>query len=340
MISIKDVATEAGVSDKTVSRVVNQEANVKPEMVKRVQAAIEKLNYVPNLGARMVRTQQSQTFGILTDYISTTPYSGAIVRGAQDWARANERTILLVDTENNPEQEAAAWRTFREHRIGGVLYVTMYHQVIDKPRSDFLLPTVLVNCRLADVGGIASIAPNDYEGSLRLADYVFAAGHKRVAYIQLNPLLHGGAERLRAFRERARRVDARAGDIVERVGMTGRIGQEENFVFQQSLDLLSGPQRPSAILCGNDEMALQVYLAALSLGLRIPQDISIVGFDDFQTISLALKPALTTAALPYYDLGFFGAKRLAQLLSDKKTTESSLLVDCPLIVRDSCRNVA
>ena len=336
MVSIKDVARAAGVSDKTVSRVVNNEPNVTPDTAERVRAAIERLNYVPNLSARMIRTSRSRTFGIMTDYISTSPYSGEIVRGIYQWARANGRTIFLANTDGQPEQEQAAWRTFQEHRIDGVLYVTMYHRLLDISAAHLPIPTVLVNCRSLSSDTIPSVVPDDYAGSRKLVEYVLDKGHRRIAYIRLNPVLHGGEERHRAFRDAVAAAVVPIDLIDEMVGMIGPVGREENFTFDGATELFGRAERPSAIICGNDEIALKVYLAALTAGLRIPQDVSVVGFDDFQTISLGLIPSLTTVALPYFDLGFRGADRLERLVSGKSLTTVDLRIDCPLVLRESC----
>ena len=120
--------------------------------------------------------------------------------------------------------------------------------------------------------------------------------------------------------------------------MEGPVGKEANYVYSAARDILSDGNRPTAIMCGNDEMAIQVYLAALHLGLRIPEDVSIAGFDDFQTLSLALKPELTTAALPYYYLGFKGTERLSQLISVPGDRSSHVVVPCELIERGSVAN--
>jgi LacI family transcriptional regulator len=334
MVSIKDVARAAGVSDKTVSRVVNNENNVRPATVARVQEAIARLNYVPNLSARLIRTNRSRTFGIMTDYISTTPYSGEIVRGIHQWARENGRTILLANTDGDREQEQKAWRTFQEHRIDGVLYVTMYHRLADPVPLG--IPTVLVNCRPTKPGTLPSVTPDDYAGSRRLAEFVLAQGHERLTYVRLNPVLIGGEERLRAFRDAIAASGVRDDRVSERLGMTGPVGHEENFVYDEVTQLVQSSARPTAIFCGNDEIALKAYLAVLAAGLKVPRDVSIVGFDDFQTISLGLRPALTTAALPYYDLGYRGADRLDRLLSGQPLKTMDLRLHCPLIVRGSC----
>jgi LacI family transcriptional regulator len=335
MVSIKDVARVAGVSDKTVSRVVNREPNVHAETFSKVERAIAELGYVPNMAARMIRSNRSQTYGIITDFISTTPYSGDIVRGIQDWANANGKTIFLANTNGDPKRERATWKTFQSHRIEGVLYVTMYHRVIDPDPGDIRIPTVLINCRPQIKEAFKSIEPDDRQGSQDLTRMLIARGHRKIAYLRLNPRLLGAEVRYDAFRETTREAGLADAHLTVRHGMSGEIGRENNFVFSAALEIIDLPDRPTAIMCGNDEMALQVYLAVLSRGLRIPEDISIVGFDDFQTVSLALKPQLTTAALPYYDLGHRGADRLDRVLRGVGLKSDHLILPCGMIERGS-----
>lgn len=336
MASIKDVARLAGVSDKTVSRVVNKEPNVTQSTVDRVNRAIAETGYVPNMAARMVRSSRSRTLGIITDYISTTPYSGDIVRGIQDWAGENGRTVLLANTDGDAEKEREIWQTFRSHQIEGVLYVTMYHRLVEPQFDDFPLPTVMVNCRSASGAAAPSMEPDDYQGSCDLTRFVLDRGHRKIGYIRLNPQLLGAELRLSAFRDTVRKVGLGHSDTEIRLGMEGPIGSESNRVFNEARSMLTSPDRPTAIVCGNDEIALQVYLAALGLGMRIPEDISIVGFDDFRTVSLGLKPELTTAALPYYELGYQGADRLKRTISGESLREEHMVLKCPVISRASC----
>ena len=336
MVSIVDVAKAAGVSNKTVSRVVNSEPNVKPATKERVEEVIRDLGYVPNMAARLVRSNKSLTFGIITDFISVTPYSGDIVRGIQEWAEEAGRIVLLANTNDDKEKEREIWRTFQSHRIEGVLYVSMYHREVSPSPGDVPIPTVLVNCHPEPTNGYPSIEPDDYRGSRDLTRYVLDKGHRKIGYIRLNPRLLGAELRLSAFRDTVREAGLAEADIDIRLGMEGPIGSETNRVFSEARKMLSGPNPPTALICGNDEIAFQAYLAALGLGLRIPEDISIVGFDDFQTVSLALKPELTTAALPYYELGYRGANRLMRVIDEEKLREDHLVLDCPVIARGSC----
>ncbi|THK38400.1 LacI family DNA-binding transcriptional regulator [Ensifer sp. MPMI2T] len=339
MVSIKDVARMAGVSDKTVSRVVNKEPNVHADTLQRVEAAIASLGYVPNMAARLIRSNRSRTFGIITDFISTTPYSGDIVRGIQDWANANGRTVFLANTNGNLDRERETWRTFQSHRIEGVLYVTMYHRVIDPEPDEVEIPTVLVNCRPGSKKPYVSIEPDDLQGSRDLTRHLLEKGHRRIGYIRLNPRLLGAELRYEAFRGTIRDAGLSEKDIDVRLGMDGAIGEENNYVFAAAREILIQPDRPTAIICGNDEMALQVYIAALGLGLSIPNEVSIVGFDDFRTVSHAVKPELTTAALPYYDLGYCGAERLERLLEGEVLEPKHAMLPCRLVERGSVGSV-
>jgi LacI family transcriptional regulator len=333
MVSIKDVARVAGVSNKTVSRVVNKEPNVRPQTIDRVEQVIQQLGYVPNLSARLIRTKRSSTFGVMTDLVTTTPYSGDIMRGVLDWVKENDRTLLTINTDGNPEQEQLAWRTFQEHRIDGVLYVTMYHKEVELRQT--VLPTVLVNCQVASTKGLLtpSIVPDDYQGAFDLTRFVLEQGHQRIAYIRLNPELLGAQLRYQAFLDATLGRDDLTIDI--RIGMVGPVGREDNRVFAEVTDLITQKSPPEVIICGNDEMALQAFQAVMIRGLRIPEDISIVGFDDFQTISTRLHPPLTTAALPYHALGYQGAMLLESLVKGELSSIKPILLPCPLIRRES-----
>jgi len=335
MVSIKDVASVAGVSDKTVSRVVNGEPNVSPDTIEKVKLAIADLGYIPNFAARSIRSNRSNIIGIITDFISTTPYSGDIVRGVQDWAVANGRTVLLANTGGEAERETDAWRTFKAHRIDGVLYVAMYHRVVAPAVGEVSIPTVLVNSHAETGYAYPSIEPDDFGGSYDLTRHLIELGHRRIGYIRLNPLLLGANQRLDAFLAATKAGGIPESDIVIRLGMEGPIGRETNYVHREALHILSRPDRPTALVCGNDEMAMQANLAALQLGLRVPDDITIVGFDDFRTVSLGLKPELTTVALPYYDLGWQGADMLDQLVQGKGSETERRILKCMLVARGS-----
>ncbi|MCG5480965.1 MAG: LacI family DNA-binding transcriptional regulator [Ensifer alkalisoli] len=334
MVSIKDVAALAGVSDRTVSRVVNGEGLIRPKTKKKVQKAIETLGYVPNQAARLMRTSRSSVLGLITDVVSTTPFSTDIVRGIQDALDDTPYTLLTVNTSADPAKEQRAWQIFREHGIGGVFYVTMFHRHVPSDTEFPNTPTVLVNCSAAE-RALPSVVPDDYQGGLDVVRYLVEEGHRKIAYVMLNELLLAADLRGRAFFDglAAAEIEVRKDWVVP--GRVGPIFSDRFVAFESARHLLSSPDRPTAIVCGNDETALQVYCAAADLGLRVPDDVSIVGFDDFEIVSTGIHPPLTTMALPYRDMGALAVRMLVEMIAGRAPAESHFKYRCELIRRGS-----
>jgi LacI family transcriptional regulator len=327
----------AGVSDKTVSRVVNGEPNVSAKTKVRVEEAIAALRYIPNMGARLTRTNRSGVIGLITDVVSTTPNSVDIIRGIQDRVSTAKQSLLIANTSGTREEEQRVWRTFQEHRIDGVLFATMYHRniVFEPPQPE--MPTVLVNCTAEGRDDVPAIVPDDYQGGEVAASYVLDRGHERIGFVTLNPLIVAARLRGQAFDDvmRARGVPVRPEWI--RSGYAGAVGEERMCAYDVAREILSAPasDRPTALLAGNDEIAMQCLFAAHALGLSVPDDVAIVGFDDFQKISAQVIPPLTTVALPYYDIGVRAADTLLAMLGGTAGDPVIERLPCPIVVRGS-----
>ncbi len=339
MVTLKQVAARAGVSIKTVSRIVNDDAAVNAKTREQVQRHLQSLNYIPNNAARQMRGGASTIFGLMTDAVATTPYSVDIVRGAQAALRENQQTLLIASSDGEPDREAELWRMFRAHRVAGVVYAAMFHRSHDVGQPAFDKSIVLANC-FASYNDRPSIIPDDEMGGYTQAKYLLQRGHRRIGIVTLIPELE--ATRLRG--QGMRRAFAEAGvafdDALEVRGVHGALGSEFLVAYDVTREILSRPNRPTAIICGTDQLAMQVYFAAGSLGLTIPDDLSVIGFDDLRLISETLYPQLTTVALPYYEIG-----RRAVEVMNRPEAETSLslqkqLVPCLLIERNSCKPLA
>lgn len=334
LVSIRDVAALAGVSNKTVSRVVNREPNVKPAMAKRVNAAIDQLGYIPNQAARLVRTKQSRIVGVVTDVVSTTPKSVELIHGIQDAIGKTEYSLLIANTGNDPATEAKIWRTYREQRIDGVLYVTMYHREVDFEPSTHGMATVLVNCFTEPARHVPAIVPDDYQGQYDATCHAIACGHERIGYITLNPLILAARLRGQGYRDamQAHALVIRPEWITP--GVAGPLDNDRLCAFDAAKRILSlsAAERPTLLLAGNDEIAMQCLFAAHALGLKVPADIAMVGFDDFRIISAQVVPRLTTVALPYYDIGARAAERLLAMLSGAPVECRIEKVACPIVL--------
>ncbi|MGF7150259.1 LacI family transcriptional regulator [Sphingomonas zeicaulis] len=336
MQTIKDVAALAGVSDRTVSRVVNGEPNISSKTRARVEDAITRLNYIPNLAARMVRTNRSGVIGLITDVVSTTPNSVEIIRGVQDRVSEANQSLLIANTSGASYEEAKVWRTFQEHRIDGVLFATMYHHEIDFDPAAHNIPAVLVNCFAPD-GGVPAVVPDDENGGYAAARHAIEKGHRRIASVTLNPLILAARLRRAGFTRAMSEAGLTERDDWVQPGIRGPIGAEVMCAFDAAREILAADEqeRPTIILAGNDEIAMQCLFAAGSLGLRVPADLAVIGFDDFRMISEQVIPPLTTVALPYYDIGIRAADRLFAVLAGDDGKPTVERMPCPLIQRGS-----
>ncbi len=340
MVTLREVAKRAGVSIKTVSRIVNDDPAVRPETRDAVQTFLKEMNYVPDQAARLMRSGTSNIVGLMTDAVATTPYSVDIVRGAQAELKRGHKTLLIANTDGDPELEASigAFRTPRGRSRLSFTLPAMYrsHQSMEKP--DFSEPIVLANC-FAKEGGHASVIPDDEAGGFTQAEYLLKRGHRRIGVITLNPTIEASILRGRGMRRAFGISGVSYSEDLERVGYTGPLGDETLIAFDAAVSMLQSSNRPTAIICGNDKLALQVYCAAAHIGLSIPGDLSVMGFDDLTVISECVWPKLTTVALPYFEIGRMAVEMLNIASEEKPGWAPKVLVPCPLVERDSCRTL-
>ena len=307
---IRDVAAAAGVSVTTVSHVLNEVegTRVTESTRKRVQEAARRLGYAPNQLARGLRTQRSQTIGLISDRIATLPFAGNLIAGANDAARARASVLIVVTTGGDPELEEREARVLMQRQVDGVLYATWYHREVALPAVLQSVPVVLVDAS-SDRDEISSVVPDEVAGGRAAAGELLRAGHRRVAFIndgQDVPASRGRRAGFLAATDDAGVPRHRAVVVTARSNTPGG--------FAAALPLLSSPDRPTGVFCYNDRVAMGLYQAATELGLRIPDDLSVVGFDNQEIIADALRPGLTTIQLPHYEMGTWAVDELYRML--------------------------
>jgi LacI family transcriptional regulator len=335
--TIKDVAREAAVSIKTVSRVVNRDPAVRPKTREKVELAIAELNYVPDSIARSLRNRRTNVIGIITDFVMITPHSVGLMSGIQDASSELGLGVLTVNTKADPGQEVRAVKTLVERRVDAILYVTVRHMWLKALPILADLPTVLVNCTLEN-SLYPAIVPDDYQGGYDATKHLIDLGHRDIAMISLIPDFEAAELRGDAYKQAlADHGLAYRAEWVQ-VGQE-RQGDDEIYTTQQATEtLLGGSRRPSAIVCGKDELAMRVYNSVRTMGFRIPDDVSIIGYDNFVNIAENLDPQLTTVALPYYQMGRQSVDTLYRQMRGDCVYANVTKVPCPLIERESCRN--
>lgn len=309
--TIKQVAAAAGVSTTTVSHVLNDVPGkrISSDTRARVFAAADKLGYAPNALARSLRTQRSNTIAIIGDEIATTPFAGKIILGAQDVALRRDSVVFVVNTGYRRDVEAREIDELLRRQIDGVLYASMYHREVELPAALMAVPTVVVNATCTDER-VPWVTPEELAGGADAAEVLLNAGHRRIAFINDVDPVPAAVGREQGFR---RAVDDWAGPSTEVTVITAESGSEGGY--HAGLRLLGGADRPTGVFCYNDRMAMGVYRAAYELGLRIPTDVSIVGFDNQDFIADGIAPGLTTVELPHYEMGAWAAEQLFELIA-------------------------
>jgi DNA-binding LacI/PurR family transcriptional regulator len=301
--TIRDVARHAGVSVATVSRVLNDIPVVRTEMRDRVREAISALGYRPSSTARSLSLGRSQAIGVVAPFF-TTPSVVERLRGVAQRTGAHGYGLMLFDVET-PEQRAGAFRDFaRLDRVDGLLVISLplLDDEVEALTRDGL-PVVMV-----DIGhpGVPHVVIDDEHGGELATEHLLARGHRRIGFVgdrRENPFGFTSSEqRCRGFRRALRRAGVEA---VPELEVRGRHGREEARELARSL--LDRDDRPTAIFAASDTQAVGVLEAARGLGLRVPEDVAVIGFDDIDVASLL---GLSTVRQPLRQSGVRAADLL------------------------------
>lgn len=330
-VGIRDVAKAAGVSVTTVSHALNTTggSRVKAETQEHIRTVAKDLGYAPNRLASGLRNQRSQILGLVSDEITTTPFAGAMIRGAQDAAYERDYVLMVVNSGSNNELEDREIRTLHQHQVDGIIYARMYHQGVALPEELGAMPTVLLDAVSADPT-ISSVVPDEVAAAETAVEALISAGHTRIGMmnnVDDIPATHG---RLEGYRNALSRHGLTFNPLHVTTGVADTAGGRE-----AALDLLRHPDRPTGLFCFSDRVAMGAYQAASALGLRIPQDLSIVGMDNLELIADALWPGLTTVALPHYEMGRWAVTRLLDDIEGPESAAVQGKLACPLIERGS-----
>lgn len=328
MVTMSDVARVAGVSQSTVSHVINNTRAIAPQTRSAVLAAIEATGYVHDEVARAMRSRRTGTIGVATSAISNI-YFSEVVSAIERTATPLRRIVMLIDTHDEPVRELEAIRTFVGRRVDGVVLAPS----ADPSASLALLrhrqvPTVLLDRHVevqdwpCDVVGVANTEP-----TARLVDLLVEAGHTHIGYVAGRPGLSTSEERLAGFHAGLARHPGARGRVV--TGMSDESGAEKATV-----ELLSAAQRPSAVIPANNAMTVGVLRGATALGLRVPQDLSLACFDDLPWAD-ALSPRLTVAAQPLAELGGLAMRMLHERIEQPDLPGRDVRLEPTILVRDS-----
>ncbi|WP_329234405.1 LacI family DNA-binding transcriptional regulator [Streptomyces canus] len=330
----RDVARLAGVSHTAVSFVFNgrAEGNLSPATQERIREAAAQLGYRPDPVARGLRRRRTAVIGLVTDEIASSPFAGRLLRGAMETAWDSDHLILTVDSGGDPAKEDAAVAELLDRRVDGIIYAAMSLRRVRVPEGLHRTHSVLANC-LPEDDSLPAVVPAERAGGRTAARLLLGAGHRRLAVIGgLDDI--ASVERTRGFRDalRAEGVTVPGEWIV-------RGGGEISAGYAGALRLLDGVEpggRPTGVLCYNDRVAAGVLHAATRLGIDVPADLSVVGYDDQEHMAAFLTPPLTSVALPHRAMGETAARLLLDAIEAGRTPPATVRrLACPVVSRAS-----
>jgi LacI family transcriptional regulator len=330
-VTIRDVARVAEVHPGTVSRALNEQtrALVNPETAERVIRAAEQLGYRPNRIASGLKTNRSYTVGVLIPDL-TNPLFPPIMRGIEDGLEEAGYTLLTVNTDNDPERERRHMEALRARQVDGFIAATArLHVELLAEVAAGGTPVVLVNRSLED-GSLPAVTVNDRQGIRLAVDHVVGLGHERIAHIAGPQNVSTGHRRYLGFLEAMGAAGLEA--PAERISFANAFTEPDGASACE--ELLAYEPRLTAIVAANDRLALGCYDTLEAHGLRCPEDVSIVGFNDMPFVD-RLRPPLSTVRVPQREIGAVAADLLLQRLSDGTQTAREILLEPTLIIRGS-----
>jgi LacI family transcriptional regulator, repressor for deo operon, udp, cdd, tsx, nupC, and nupG len=329
LTTMADVAREAGVSVATVSRLLNNQETVSPDTAVRVFAAIKKLSYEPNILARNFRKNESRVILVISPNV-TNPYYAHILSGIGDAATKSGYSALICNTEDDEAREREALDMLKKRRADGA--ILMASNIGCQWLLEYANKYPLVQCSEYDPNvDIPHVSIDNYKATQEAMEYLITLGHKQIAIISSENEYISTSLRLKAYK-----------DTLEKHGIMPKedyiISASRDYSFKSgkstAKELLMVSPRPTAIFCISDTLALGAITAAKELGINVPDEVTVIGFDDVEHTTM-FHPYITTVAQPCYELGKQSTNLLYAQMTQGKEMSRQLILDHKLIIRES-----
>lgn len=324
-VTIQDIADRAGVSISTVSRVLNKNSSVRESYRIAVEEAVEALNYQPNIFARGLAGGQSKTIGVITQHI-TSPFFDLILRGILEEMTGSEYQPIFADGQWRTAKERQSLQTFIERRVDGLIVLGGTLPEAELAAVAARLPIIVIGRQLSSLPN-ACLPLDSFGGAYAATTHLIEQGHQRI--VHLTGIMHHSDAQQRLAGYKQALLDGGLA-VEDRFILEGDFSEQSGVMAVERL-LSSGPIY-TAMFAANDQMAMGVRLALYRRGIRVPDDISIIGFDD-QPASAFMTPPLTTVRQPALEIGRSAAQRILQKILTRP--EEIETFKAKLIVRDS-----
>lgn len=331
-VTIKDVATLAGVSPSTVSKVMNGSTRISEATKVRVEVAIRKLGFRPSSIARSLRKNRTLSIGM----INNAPTAGSIfilplMVGVEETARDQGFSVFLCNTNATPAREQYYLETLIDKQVDGIIFVDSKVHQRHMPAFDLGSIPLTFLYQYSPEAKAASVVPDDYQGGFMATKHLIDLGHQRVGYINGDLSFEATQLRLQGYCEALKAAGLPFDSTLVQHANTWL----EEGGYRSAKELLTLKAPPTAIFCANDTLAVGALDALRDLNLDVPQDVALVGFDD-RPEAEQKRPPLTTVALPFYQMGKLAVDLLLSTIRQGRVEAKVHRVACPLIVRHSC----
>jgi LacI family transcriptional regulator len=330
-VTLNDLAKELHLSIATMSRALSRPETVAPETRRRVLEAVKKSGYRPNGIARSLRTQETRTIGIVVSDIRN-PFFAAIVKAVDDVARANRYTVLICNADEDGKNEEAALQLFLDRQVSGVIHCStganldLLHEFQRRG-----VPIIDLD-RQSGLEDVDTVVLDNEAGASMAANHLVELGHRRIGFIAGPRHLSNSQKRLEGFRKALRRAGV---PLTRELVEYGDFREESGY--QAARKLLELPNPPSALFVSNNEMTAGALAAVRDRGVRVPRDLSLVGFDDARWARY-LDPPLTVVAQPTQAMGQKAGELLLTRLRRKNGPQLAVF-EPQLVIRGSTARV-
>jgi LacI family transcriptional regulator len=326
-VTIGDVAAEAGVSVATVSKVINDRYGVAEGTSERVRQVIEELGYQSSLVAQSLRSRKTNVIGVLVADIE--PFSAELLKGAARGIRGTGYELVVFSGLQRGE-DRVGWERRYLSRISGTLTDGAILVTPSSVDVTYGAPVVAVDHNVASTT-LPTVDSDNLRGAIVATEYLLGLGHTRIGFLAGRPDLESARLRERGYREALARAGIDVDPELVRLG-----GYEPQTADAPARELLELANRPTAVFAANDLSAIQTMKVAASLGLRVPDDLSVIGFDNVPESAL-VEPPLTTIEQSIQQMGFDAVQLLLRLIAGEAVPATQILLPTRLVVRGSCR---
>lgn len=340
-VTLADVAAAAGVSTSTASLVMTgrgSELRISASVQERVRTTADRLGYRPNAVSVGLRTGTSRTLGFISDSVATSQVAGNMILGAIEAAKEHGYMLFISETEASSAAERDLIHAMSDRQIDGLILATMFTRRHSVPRAAVNVPVVLLNSVQPSPATVDSVLPDEVEAGRAAAQMLLDHGHRKIHLLGAGPRLSdvpkdsiAGRERLQGIHAALRAVGVTPASHTALADWTPPLGRAATQA------LLERDPSPGAVICFNDRIAFAAYQVLSEAGLRIPDDVSVVSFDD-SDIAGWMRPGLTTFALPHEAMGRKAVELLIARIGrgkDQPSTPGVHRIPMPLQVRQS-----